>query len=52
MIEPNTRYSDMDEFIEDFMTFDGFCHRRGLDTSESIALYHCFIANELKGASV
>lgn len=49
MIEPNTRYSAMDEFIEDFMVFAEFCDRRGLGNSDSIALYHCFIANELRG---
>ena len=46
MIEQKTRPEDMEEFIKDYMVFDGLCCKRGLDTMESISLYACFISNE------
>ena len=42
------RLFNMKEFVKDFMIFDDLCNERGLDTSESIALYNCFITNELR----
>lgn len=42
------RLFNMTKFIEDFSMFDRLCNDLGFDTSESIALYNCFITNELR----